>query len=635
MDLIASFYGMFRSLWPFNRERTPLFLRIDPRKLFSIHEISPAYLSLVDFIKNGNKLGFIATNQACALLKQINPKFRGRINVNNILFDLVPTPDGSCSGFADSLLLFLASPNAKLVQSTLSFLNDFVFLLEPAHFHFIDSGFFALLPQSFYENDIHLVAQPRFFLIETTSRLIALSGQSYSAVICEQRQMTMNSYQQTFIDKFFHPIEPFLEFVCRNRRRIKNSALSHPFTWMFFHLLASAAEMEEITQFVLSSSAPLAIVDSLFLFDSNKWIKDLLAALKALPVRHLDEDPTVLKREKQIMTKLHAEGLFDVIELFIHVSWWLEPDNSFWSDFIRDEKETVSQDASSKCSPLHGLRPVLRKTHLDTISSWECDEHCGDGSEGDPAVQKGGRPILCKLRHEQPYIRHLVVGRSCAAEWRRQACVVLRLLTPKDDEERGVESIVQLLTSYNEELIKGIQRTEHASIDPTRSGYDGDCVQAQLVHFWSSSAGIDEELKIPQIRVIFHNFLEGSSNLHRSSKRQPNPCYTLHSIETRNLYYLLESMEFGLRSWQKDDPTFRTRSKQILLKLRDEGVSDEFELHVRYSRLDFVEGREVFMGAWEIHKLGGNVPYSASLVGTEIEEDWDDDWENDSDDQWI
>ncbi|KAK2941740.1 hypothetical protein BLNAU_23362 [Blattamonas nauphoetae] len=42
----------------------------------------------------------------------------------------------------------------------------------------------------------------------------------------------------------------------------------------------------------------------------------------------------------------------------------------------------------------------------------------------------------------------------------------------------------------------------------------------------------------------------------------------------------------GVRTWKKDAPAVRKRGQQILTKLCEEGLSEEFELQSQYSQSD-------------------------------------------------
>ncbi|KAK2959025.1 hypothetical protein BLNAU_6041 [Blattamonas nauphoetae] len=82
---------------------------------------------------------------------------------------------------------------------------------------------------------------------------------------------------------------------------------------------------------------------------------------------------------------------------------------------------------------------------------------------------------------------------------------------------------------------------------------------------------------------------------------------SLVSFETAELTLdLLRSVEFGFRSWQKDDPAVRRRGQQILTKLGDEGLSDELELHFQSYGFDSISHYHIVLGARAMTQLGGN-----------------------------
>ncbi|KAK2961702.1 hypothetical protein BLNAU_3139 [Blattamonas nauphoetae] len=73
-----------------------LFLRTEPNNITTIEQATLSFMSLVDFIKEGNSLDDNATEQACTLLESIGKAF----DKNQILFELVPSPDGQPEKFA-------------------------------------------------------------------------------------------------------------------------------------------------------------------------------------------------------------------------------------------------------------------------------------------------------------------------------------------------------------------------------------------------------------------------------------------------------------------------------------------------------------------------------------------------------
>ncbi|KAK2942553.1 hypothetical protein BLNAU_22540 [Blattamonas nauphoetae] len=295
-------------------DATPLFLRTDPKRLRTIEQASQTYQSLVDFVKEGNNLDNTATHQACTLLQTLSTPF-STFSSDQILFELVPAPDGSCSGLTNSIIPLLSSPNEKLILSTLEFLHCTVLSTDLfIHFDFLQTGFFALLPKSFYELEMHLVENLGFFLMRIVEKIMFCLDPLRSRELCEIRQLSMESFEQTVTNKFFGPIEPFLDFVIRNRQILPNF-------WdlpkMLDTLFRFSPSLPHTTQFVLSSSFIVPFTNSLIFVEHENFLVGRLRGLSLLNSYLWTMGPAVQKRRQQILSKLHEEGLWDEIELLM------------------------------------------------------------------------------------------------------------------------------------------------------------------------------------------------------------------------------------------------------------------------------------------------------------------------------
>ncbi|KAK2956837.1 hypothetical protein BLNAU_8114 [Blattamonas nauphoetae] len=62
----------------------------------------------------------------------------------------------------------------------------------------------------------------------------------------------------------------------------------------------------------------------------------------------------------------------------------------------------------------------------------------------------------------------------------------------------------------------------------------------------------------------------------------------------------------ALRDWKDADTDVRNRSKTILCRLGEEGLSDELELHSRLASVDWKVHRGIYIAAKLIHLFGGN-----------------------------
>ncbi|KAK2950645.1 hypothetical protein BLNAU_14451 [Blattamonas nauphoetae] len=299
----------------FNRDVKPLFPRIEPDTIETVKQASLPFSSLVDFIKKGNILNSKGTEQACGLLQRIVSV----CSVKQILFVLIPTPDHSCSGFTQSIVPLLTSSNEELVKASLSLLQTVAinFSVPTTCFDILATGLLTLLPQSFYKQEIHLFAQHRMYLMRIVISFMSCVSPSSTRVIFQNRQVSADSFKPIFIDNFLHPIQPFLEFISRNRRRITDSGDSHHFSQLLGSLIEYAPFLEEMTQFVLSSSLLMTWTDSLHFIETDVLTSDLLWFLKDGFLTWKMNAPAVQQRGQQILSKLRAEGLSDEIELHV------------------------------------------------------------------------------------------------------------------------------------------------------------------------------------------------------------------------------------------------------------------------------------------------------------------------------
>ncbi|KAK2952605.1 hypothetical protein BLNAU_12433 [Blattamonas nauphoetae] len=295
------------SIWASNEDVAPLFLFLEPENIEPLGFASELFLSLVAFVEEGYNLDDEAIKHACTLLENIDKTF----SANQKLFGLVPKLDGSDSGFTESVLLLLTSSNAELSKSVLKLLWGTVDHHTPSNwFTFIETQFFTRLPKAFYEQEIHLVSQYELSLMKIVRQFLFCPRPGCARQICQELHLLMDSFQRTFLDDFFHPVEQFLEFICSNRRRIEDSEQSWPFSVLLSSMIECSPFLDQTTQFVLSSSFSLAFTDTIVFFETDRLKSALLWDI-------YDEDTAVQKRRRQIEANLFEDGLLDEAELLI------------------------------------------------------------------------------------------------------------------------------------------------------------------------------------------------------------------------------------------------------------------------------------------------------------------------------
>ncbi|KAK2950642.1 hypothetical protein BLNAU_14448 [Blattamonas nauphoetae] len=298
-------------------DRSPPFLHIvDPNTIRTVEDALISILSLVDFIKDGHNLNDIATQQACHLLDIITHGARNNFSGDGHIGKHVPTLVGSCSGFTESMIPLLTSSNEDIVRSALRLLAQTVtWGSKQTRFAFLETGFFTLLPRTFYEQEVHLMPSSKLFLMDIVHRFLWDSHPDYAHEILQSGQLSIDVVQQTFLNKFIHPIKPFLEYICRHRRRIPDSRKHRRFPELLAKILELSLLLEEMMQFVLSSSFFVAFTDCLHFYETNRSTSHLLQSVVDPLSDWWKDCPVFQKRRQRIVAKLCEEGVSDEIEL--------------------------------------------------------------------------------------------------------------------------------------------------------------------------------------------------------------------------------------------------------------------------------------------------------------------------------
>ncbi|KAK2940897.1 hypothetical protein BLNAU_24198 [Blattamonas nauphoetae] len=95
----------------------PLSLSFNTNEDNSIDTLSTLFLTLVYFLKEDNELDDASTKGACEFLNKIDSKCPLTVTPEQLLHRLVPTADGTCSKFAEHLVVILTCGNVDLADS--------------------------------------------------------------------------------------------------------------------------------------------------------------------------------------------------------------------------------------------------------------------------------------------------------------------------------------------------------------------------------------------------------------------------------------------------------------------------------------------------------------------------------------
>ncbi|KAK2948572.1 hypothetical protein BLNAU_16471 [Blattamonas nauphoetae] len=297
----------------------------------------------------------------------------------------------------ESVVVILTSSNEALIRETLTLLREMMMKSSGSiWFDFLTTGFFRLLPQSFYEQELHLLLISKLKLMDLVIHFLVRMRPDSSHQLCRNKHISKEFFDQPVLDLIFHPIQPFLEFICKHRRRIEDRFESYFFDQLLSNLLVSSPFFEQMTQFVLSSSVFLAITDSITFFEPDSLTKSFLE-MGLDGMKYLQgQCPTVQKRGQQIVTKLCEEGISDEWDQQCHLQ----------------SRNLFGDNQNSQCT--HHITLLFPALPLP-LNKWlagVCDDHC---------LLHPDHPALWRCRSIEGAIAE-TVGNSPSAEFERRTC---------------------------------------------------------------------------------------------------------------------------------------------------------------------------------------------------------------------
>ncbi|KAK2958399.1 hypothetical protein BLNAU_6669 [Blattamonas nauphoetae] len=99
------------------------FLNFDPNSDLSFEDKSAIYRSLVALVKAEHPFDNALQDRAAQFLKNLAPGVFDHDLADILVNNLIPSSDGSPSGYAESIVTLLSSPHSAVVTEVLTFLQ--------------------------------------------------------------------------------------------------------------------------------------------------------------------------------------------------------------------------------------------------------------------------------------------------------------------------------------------------------------------------------------------------------------------------------------------------------------------------------------------------------------------------------
>ncbi|KAK2961457.1 hypothetical protein BLNAU_3578 [Blattamonas nauphoetae] len=139
----------------------PQFAVVDLKSIRLMKDKSETYLSLINFIKSKKPFSQRYLEKAFDLLDAVAPGGYFRLDAEEVLLDLVPTPNHDWEGFAETMVILASSKNMDQLSSVLSFLTSIVSSLDAQeHIRLLENGFIPRLVTAVNPQTLPLSGHP-------------------------------------------------------------------------------------------------------------------------------------------------------------------------------------------------------------------------------------------------------------------------------------------------------------------------------------------------------------------------------------------------------------------------------------------------------------------------------------------
>ncbi|KAK2950194.1 hypothetical protein BLNAU_14880 [Blattamonas nauphoetae] len=291
------------------------FLNFDENAELSFDEKSTIYNSLVALVKARSHFDSALQDRAVRFLKNLEPKWNEPGYSAGLVNDLVPSSDGSPSGFAASIVTLLSSPHWTIVTAALSFLFA---TFRPS------SAIQCQLVESDLISNVLAIVQPHTLPISGNETMI--NNLILIIILCLELEYPVSlsdlgitdaadqfNHREMIFQKVVLSSSQFVTSLISNRNILSRDSFDS-FMLLLVRFIKIGPFHRRTLEFVVASPIAMAITSCLSFIDYNRHLW--------LTFQHIDQSlddwkcygPEVVESAKRMMKALFSEDFEDTLE---------------------------------------------------------------------------------------------------------------------------------------------------------------------------------------------------------------------------------------------------------------------------------------------------------------------------------
>ncbi|KAK2953414.1 hypothetical protein BLNAU_11700 [Blattamonas nauphoetae] len=286
----------------------------------SDEEVSRAFISLAEFMKEENVLNKKSKEAAISFLEGLEPSKQRQYYAERVLLRLVPSPKNDTKPFATHALFILGSPTATdLVKPLMKLIGWIVWSSEsPLRIQFAKSGFFTRLPSYIQDNVDQLSSISgclRLMVIEFSEVIL----QRADGIQINDDHLSQNKIIEIFLENVFKPLRPFFVFFCGTYSTIEDSEDEYDFMSLMNSVIHMMTLSDNLSQYFLS--LPICFAGTAWvsqIAEDEDCLTKYLMNIRDNITAIRPKDRRTLIRTKRVLRELTDEGFDDVVSDRLH-----------------------------------------------------------------------------------------------------------------------------------------------------------------------------------------------------------------------------------------------------------------------------------------------------------------------------
>ncbi|KAK2960155.1 hypothetical protein BLNAU_5038 [Blattamonas nauphoetae] len=292
------------------------FLNFDHCYDLSFEDKSRIYNSLVTLVKAEYPFDDALQDRVVMFLKSLRPQWGESRQAARLVTDLVSSSAGSDSGFLESILTLLSSPDSTIVAAALSFINETARISSPPiRCRLVNSDLIAKVLTTVQPHTLPVSGNEEIF--DNLNKLILSSlNLAYPSSLLDLGLTTVvnqSNHREMIFQKVVLPSPQFLTFLISNRHVLKGD-LSLSFMYLLSTLLQISTFHCPTLEFVLASPIMMAFSSCFSFFEDDSFLWTILNYINRSLEEWKKEGLEVIQSVKRMMQALISEGFEDALE---------------------------------------------------------------------------------------------------------------------------------------------------------------------------------------------------------------------------------------------------------------------------------------------------------------------------------